>query len=100
MLEVVDVAEELVLQLGVLEQGDCKVLVGGTRVCLEPRGKVSNVGRYLLNHHPSHLAIPDGLRCLKLPEKGLCKPPRLVVLQEADHCLRKQCSQHTALHDV
>ena len=71
--EVIDVAEELVLQLGVLDHGHGAVLVGGPRVALQPWGEVGNVGGNLLDHHPAHLAVPDGLRRVKLPQERLAE---------------------------
>ena len=69
--EVVDVAEELVLQLGVLDNRHGTVLVGGPRVALQPWGEVSDVGGNLLYHHPAHLAVPDGLRRVELSQESL-----------------------------
>lgn len=53
MSEVVDVAEELVVQLREADHGDGAVLVEGPRVALQPGAEVSDVGSDLLNHHPS-----------------------------------------------
>lgn len=52
MSEVVDVAEELVVQLREADHGDGAVLVEGPRVALQPGAEVSYVCSYLLNHHP------------------------------------------------
>lgn len=52
MSEVVDVAEELVVQLREADHGDGAVLVEGPRVALQPGAEVSYVGSYLLDHHP------------------------------------------------
>lgn len=52
MSEVVDVAEELVVQLREADHGDGAVLVERPRVALQPRAEVSDVCGYLLDHHP------------------------------------------------
>lgn len=52
MSEVVDVAEELVVQLREADHGDGAVLVEGPRVALQPGAEVSDVGGNLLDHHP------------------------------------------------
>lgn len=51
MSEVVDVAEELVVQLREADHRDGAVLVEGPGVALQPGAEVSNVSCYLLNHH-------------------------------------------------
>ena len=51
MSEVVDVAEELIVQLREADHGDWAVLVKGPCVALQPGAKVSYMGCYLLNHH-------------------------------------------------
>ena len=52
MSEVVDVAEELVVQLREADDRDGAVLVEGPRVTLQPGAEVSYVGCNLLDHHP------------------------------------------------
>lgn len=52
MSEVVDVAEELIVQLREADHRDGAVLVQGPRVALQPGAEVSYVCSYLLNHHP------------------------------------------------
>jgi len=52
VFQVVDVAEELVLQLGVVDHRDGAVLVQGARVRHQARCEVHQVRRYLLYHHP------------------------------------------------
>lgn len=52
MSEVVDVAEELVVQLREADHGDGAVLVEGPCVALQPGAEVSYMGSYLLDHHP------------------------------------------------
>ena len=51
MSEVVDVAEELVVQLREADHGDGAVLVEGPCVALQSGAEVSYMCRYLLNHH-------------------------------------------------
>ncbi len=52
MSEVVDVAEELVVQLREADHRDGAVLIKGPCVALQPGAEVSNMGSNLLNHHP------------------------------------------------
>lgn len=58
MSEVVDVAEELVVQLREADHGDGAVLVEGPRVALQPGAEVSYVGSYLLDHHTPETESP------------------------------------------
>lgn len=51
MSEVVDVAEELIVQLREADHRNGAVLVEGPCVALQPGAEVSYVGCYLLNHH-------------------------------------------------
>ena len=53
MPEVVDVAEELVVQLREVDHWDGAVLVESPRVALQPGAEVSYVCSYLFNHQPS-----------------------------------------------
>ena len=53
MPQVVDVAEELVLELRVVDDWDGAVLIQGTGVAVQPRTEVCQVRRDLLNHHTS-----------------------------------------------
>lgn len=81
MSEVVDVAEELIVQLREANDWDGTVLVKGTRVALQPGAKVSNMGRYLLYHHPPETEFKKKL--LKLSEIRQC----LLLLQLSVHDL-------------
>ena len=51
MAQVVDAAEQLMLQLRVVYERDGAVLVQGSRVALEARAEVGQVGGDLFNHH-------------------------------------------------
>lgn len=53
MSEVVDVAEEFVVQLREADHWDGAVLVESPCVALKPGAEVSHVSCYLLNHHSS-----------------------------------------------
>lgn len=98
MPEVVNVAKELILQLGIVDGGNGAVLVECARVALQPRTKVGNVRGNLLNHQPAHLRAPDGLGCVELAEKNLGKLVGPVVFQVANHGVRQDRAEHTALH--
>lgn len=52
MSEVVDVAEQLVVQLREADHRDGTVLVEGPRVALQPGAEISDVSGNLLDHHP------------------------------------------------
>ena len=52
MSEVVDVAEELVVQLREADHGYGAVLVEGPSVALQSGAEVSYVSSYFLDHHP------------------------------------------------
>jgi len=52
MTQVVNVAKQFLLQLGVADRGDRDVLVNGPDVAEEPGGEVGDVGGDLLDHVP------------------------------------------------
>ena len=52
MSEVVDVAEELIVQLREADYRNGAVLVKGSSVALQPGAEVCNMSCYLLYHHP------------------------------------------------
>lgn len=52
MSEVVDVAEELIVQLWEVDHRNGAVLVECPCVALQPGAEVSNVSSYLFNHQP------------------------------------------------
>ena len=54
---------------------------------------------YKFTHVP-HLAVPNSLGVIKLPQEGLAEFLRPVVLQETHHRLRQQLAQDTPLHDI
>lgn len=74
MSEVVDVAEELVVQLGEADDWDGAVLVEGARVALQPGAEVGNMGGDLLDHH-----APERQEMVKVGSLGQThlKPRRL-----------------------
>lgn len=65
MSEVVDVAEQLVVQLREADHWDGTVLVEGPCVALQPGAEVSDVSSYLFDHHPPETEFEHmTLRCL------------------------------------
>lgn len=61
MSEVVDVAEELVVQLREADHGDRAVLVEGPCVALQPGAEVSYMSCNLLNHHAPETELKQKL---------------------------------------
>lgn len=50
MLEVINVTEELIFQLGIVDNWDGTVLVKGSCIALKTRGEVSKMSSNLLYH--------------------------------------------------
>jgi hypothetical protein len=73
VLEIVNVAEYLILQLGVANLRDGAVLVQSAVVARQAWREISNVHRQLLDHASTHLASPNGLWCIKLTQEDLGK---------------------------
>lgn len=84
--EVVDVAEELVVQLREVDHRYGAVLVEGPGVALQPGAEVSDVGGDLLDHHP-----PEGggggsqFTTASKNHKCPCTPPFKADLFELEH---------------
>ena len=64
--QVVDVAEQLVLQPRVGNHGDGTVLVEGANVGFQPRRKIRQMVGDFLDHKSSHLMVPNGLWLKKI----------------------------------
>ncbi len=51
MSQIIDITEELILQLREIDHRYWTILIQGSRVAMETRGKVSQVGSDFLYHH-------------------------------------------------
>jgi hypothetical protein len=94
--EVVDGAEQLVLQPRVNNLWNGTVLVHGSRVGLKSRREVSEVEGDLLNHKHPHRIAPDDLWSVKLSEERSCKLLNAVVVEVAHERLWQHCVEHAA----
>ena len=61
VLEVVDVAKQLILEGGIGDVGDGAVLVLSTRVWEKAGGEVRQVGGQAFDHVAPHRVVPDDL---------------------------------------
>ena len=77
--QVVDVAEQLVLQPRVGNHGDGTVLVEGANVGFQPRRKIRQMVGDFLDHKSSHLMVPNGLWLKKFIYQVLYEPPTRLV---------------------
>ena len=98
--QVVPVAEELLLELGVHDARQRAVVVERHAVVLQRDGQVAHVQREPLDHVAAHLVVPDVLGRVEVAEEDLRELVGAVALEAAHHRLRQRERQVGAAREA